>query len=412
MESIKQVQNTHMKKINLKNIFNVLGPGFVTAALVLGPGSITVCSKAGAVYGYSFLWVILLSGLFMICYTRMVTRIGCINDKSLLTLIGENYGKVWPLLVGLSVFVSCAGFQTGNNIGIGISMQALFGGNISFWAFLFTLVSLLFIWTSRNFYNMLEKVMMLMVLVMIAAFVGNLFFIRPDIKEVGMGFLPTLPQDLSLMIAIASTSFSVAGAAGQCYMVQAKKWKINDLKKGLRDAMTGIIFLCTLSAIIIITSAAVLKPKGITVSSAIDMAMQLEPLLGVFAKWLFLIGLFAASFSSFLANSVLSGMFLADALGLGKTINDKWVKIFSSILLVVCSCIAALFNTNPVQLLIMAQATTCFGYPLIIIMLFMLSNNKKAMQGQTNKLATNLIAGVAILWIVFLSYHQFMSIIN
>lgn len=116
---------------------------------------------------------------------------------------------------------------------------------------------------------------------------------------------------------------------------------MNDLKKGLRDAATGIIFLCSLSAIIIITSAAVLAPKRITVNSAIDMAMQLEPLLGFFAKWLFLIGLFAASFSSFLANSVLSGMFLADALGLGKTINDKWVKIFSSILLVVCSGIAA-----------------------------------------------------------------------
>ncbi len=390
----------------------MLGPGFVTAALVLGPGSITACSKAGAVYGYSFLWVILLSGVFMLYYTQMAARIGCINDKSLLSLIGENYGKVWPILVGLSVSISCAGFQTGNNIGIGISMNALFGGSMSLWAFLFTLIALLFIWTSRNFYDMLEKVMMLMVLVMITAFVGNLFFIRPDIIDLGKGFLPSYPKDINLMIAIASTSFSVAGAAGQSYMVQAKKWKMNDLKKGLRDAATGIIFLCSLSAIIIITSAAVLAPKRITVNSAIDMAMQLEPLLGFFAKWLFLIGLFAASFSSFLANSVLSGMFLADALGLGKTINDKWVKIFSSILLVVCSGIAALFNTNPVQLLIMAQATTCFGYPLVIVMLFILSNNKKVIKEHKNKLATNIISGIAVLWILYLSYHQFISIIN
>ena len=401
-----------MKNIKLKNIFDLLGPGFVTATLVLGPGTITVCSKAGALYGNSFLWAIFMSAVFMIYSTRICAKIGCINEKSFLSLIGDNYGKVWPLLVGLSVFISCSGFQTGNNIGVGLSMSAMFGGNMAIWAFLFTCISLLFIWTSRNFYDILEKVMLLMLVVMVAAIVGNLFFLDLDIKEIGKGFIPSAPKDLGLLIAIASTSFSVVGAAGQSYMVQAKKWKTRDLRKGLLDATTGIMFLCILSAVIIITSAAVLAPKGITVNSAIEMAMQLEPLLGSFAKWLFLIGLFAASFSSFLANSVLSGMFLADALGLGKTINDKWVKIFSSILLIVSTCIAVLFNSNPIQLLIMAQATTCFGYPLVIIMIFLLSNNKKVMREYKNSIVTNIILGIAILWVFFLSFRQLYSIIS
>ena len=116
-----------MKKFKLKNIFNVLGPGFVTATLVLGPGTITVCSKAGAVHGYSFLWAILISAVFMIYTTRICAKIGCINEKSFLSLIGDRYGKVWPVLVGLSVFISCSGFQTGNNIGVGLSMNAMFG---------------------------------------------------------------------------------------------------------------------------------------------------------------------------------------------------------------------------------------------------------------------------------------------
>jgi Metal-dependent amidase/aminoacylase/carboxypeptidase len=93
-------------------------------------------------------------------------------------------------------------------------------------------------------------------------------------------------------------------------------------------------------------------------------------------------------------------------------LNDKWVKIFSSILLVVSTCIAVLFNTNPIQLLIMAQATTCFGYPLVIIMIFLLSNNKKVMREYKNSIITNIILGLAILWVLFLSFRQLYSIIS
>ncbi|MDR1938234.1 MAG: divalent metal cation transporter [Tannerellaceae bacterium] len=392
-------------------ISGVFGPAFITAATVLGPGSITVCSKAGAMQGYSLLWVVALSAVFMICCTRIFTKIGCLNNQSLLTLVGENYGKVWPLLMGLSVFVSCAGFQTGNNIGIGLSMTAMFGGSMALWAFLFTAIALLFIWTSKNFYNVLEKVMLLMVLLMIAAFAGNVYFTNPDVKGIGLGLLPSLSGDLGMIIAISSTSCSVAAAAGQSYMVQAKNWSISGLRKGLHDSTLGIITLCGLSTIIIISSAAVLAPKGITVDNAIQMAAQLEPLLGAFAKWLFLTGLFAASFSSFLGNVILSGMFLADALHLGKTINDPWVKIFASVQLFLASCIAVFFNANPIQLLVMAQATTCLGYPLLIVMLFLLSNNRNVIREYKNRLFENIILILATIWIFFLSYRQLSTII-
>lgn len=400
-----------MKKLTLKKVFDYLGPGLVTATMVLGPGTITVCSKAGAIYGYSLLWVFLISAIFMINCMVVSARIGCVNNKSILDLAGENYGRVWAILMGLSVFVSCAGYQTGNNIGVGVSMNAMFGGSVVMWAFAFTAISLLFIWVSKNFYDLLEKVMFLMLVLMIAAFVGNLFFISPDVKSIATGFIPSIPQDMGFLIAIAATSFSVVGAAGQSYMVQAKNWTIKDLKKGRWDATIGVIFLAVLSAVILISAAEVLGPRGIVVTSVVDMAIQLEPLLGSFAKWLFLFGLFAASFSSFLANAVLSGMFLADALGLGKTINDKWVKIFASILLLLCSCIAAMFQTNPIQLIIMAQATTCIGYPLVIIMIFFLSNNKKVMKGHQNKTTVNILLGLATVWILFLCGRQLLSYI-
>ncbi len=69
--------------------------------------------------------------------------------------------------------------------------------------------------------------------------------------------------------------------------------------------------------VIMITAATVLKPAGVEVNSAIDMAMQLEPLLGPLAKWMFLLGFWSAAFSSFIVNAMIGGTLLADGLGLG-----------------------------------------------------------------------------------------------
>lgn len=390
----------------------LLGPGFITAATVLGPGSITVSSSAGALMQYSVLWVLVIAAVFMSAFTVIAGKIGCLNRDSLLFIVQQQYGRWLAILIGLSVFLITAGFQTGNNIGVGLAFDTAFGGGIVLWAGVFLVIALVFIWTSSNFYKLLEKVMMLMVILMIIAFIGNLFRISPDLGALAAGFVPSLPAIWGLVIAISATSFSIAGAAGQAYMVQGKGWQPQDLRKSNASAVVGIAVLCGLTIIIMITSAAVLAPQGIQVQSALDMAIQLEPLLGPLAKWLFLLGLFAASFSSFVANAVLGGMLLSDGFGWGRTLNDKSVKIFTSLLLAVSTLIAILAEANPIQLIIMAQATTVLGTPLIAIVLLLLGNNKKVLGSRTNGWFTNVIAGLAFLWLLYLSVNQLLTFLQ
>lgn len=397
-----------------QQLLSSFGPGLITAALVLGPGTITVCSNAGALTGYTMLWVIAVSSLFMISMTRVAAKMGCVSPVSLLTNIENNYGRIVAILVGFSVCFSCSGFQTGNTIGLGISLSELFGGSLPLWTVIFLIVTLVFIWTSNNFYSLLEKTMIFLVMIMIVAFVGNLFFIDIDGGSLLTGLIPSIPSpsDKALWIAVASTSFSVAGAAGQAYMVQGKKWKAEDLKKGLRDATFGILILSALGAIIIITSAAIMHPKGLTIKNAVDMALQLEPFLGSFGKWLFLIGLFATSFSSYVSNAALGGMFLCEALHLGKSINDRWVKIFASGILVLGTVIAIIFGSNPIQLIVFAQSMTIFGAPIVAVAILFLSNNKKVVGEYRNSHILNIVLAIATAWAIFISVNQLIALIQ
>ncbi|BFH12590.1 hypothetical protein J6TS7_00060 [Paenibacillus dendritiformis] len=102
-------------------------------------------------------------------------------------------------------------------------------------------------------------------------------------------------------------------------------------------------------------------------------------------------------------------MLLSDGFGWGRTLNDKSVKIFTSLLLTGSTLIAIWAEANPIQLIIMAQATTVLGVPLIAIVLLLLGNNKKVLGRRMNGWFMNVIAGLAALWLLYLSVNQLLT---
>jgi len=194
-----------------------VGPGFIIAAVVLGPGSITVASRIGSEYGYTFLWVIALATIFMITYTSMGTRFGVVNTKSILQAIADSYGRWFAIAIGISAFLSTASFQFGNNLGIGIGMEGITGINERIWPIVFTSLGIIFIFWAKNLYQLLERVMMFMVLIMIIAFFINLILTKPEITPLVRGFVPSKfsPDSLNVVAALMATSFALAAALYQ-----------------------------------------------------------------------------------------------------------------------------------------------------------------------------------------------------
>ena len=165
----------------LKKILNSVGPGFIIASVVLGPGSITVASRIGSEYGYTFLWVIVIATVFMIIYASMGARFGVVNSNSMLESIAANYGRWFAVLIGISAFLSTASFQFGNNLGIGIGMEGITGINERIWPVIFTPLGIVLIFWAKNLYKVLENLMKFMVMIMIFAFFINLLLSKPEI---------------------------------------------------------------------------------------------------------------------------------------------------------------------------------------------------------------------------------------
>ncbi len=396
----------------IKNVFRSIGPGLIIAAVVLGPGSITVASRIGSEYGYAFLWVIVLATVFMITYTSMSARFGVVNSDSILQSIADNYGRWFALLIGISAFLSTSSFQFGNNLGIGIGMQGITGINERVWPLIFTPLGVILIFWARNLYKVLENLMKFMVMIMIIAFFINLILTKPEIAPLAKGLVPSKfsMDSLHVVSALMGTSFALAAALYQSYLAQDKGWKKENLKRSLKDTYIGILFLALISATILITSAAALHPRGILVNSAADMALQMEALFGAYAKVIFSVGLCAAAFSSMMVNSVIGGGLLADGLGLSRSMNDTRTKIFIIAVLLIGMFVAVFFRGNVIYALIMAQASTMLTVPLIAVGLFLVLNNKKVMGEYRNNIRQNIIAVAGFIVVSLMVYFMYQNI--
>ncbi len=392
-----------------KKIFKSIGPGFILASLVLGPGSITVASRIGSASSFSLLWVVLIAGVSMIIYTSMAARIGIVSPNTLLKTITDTYGKWFAVSIGVASFLASLSWQFGNNLGAGIAMSEITGINEAIWPLIFTPIALVLLFYAKNLYKSLEKIMMYMVMIMIIAFLFTLVLIQPNLLEVTKGFLPLSfsTSNFDEIAALVATTFALPAAVYQAYLVRDKGWKKDKLEEGQISAGMGVIMLGLITTMIIITSAATLYPKGIVVNSAADMAKQLEILFGSYAKYVFSIGLSAAAFSSLMVNAVIGGGLLSDSLNLGRSMNDKMPKLFTTIILVVGMLIAAFFKGNIIYALIMAQASSVFGVPLIAIGIFLLANNKKVMGEFVNNKWQN---GIAIFGFILISSMVYFMI--
>ncbi len=394
----------------IKNLLIAIGPGFIIASVVLGPGSITVSSKIGATFGYSLLWVIIFSGLAMGMYVFMASRFGATQQKSILQTIAEQYGRWFAALIGISSFVMASSFQFGNNLGVATALHTLTGISENFWPFLFTGLAVVLVFFARGLYKILEKLMMVMVMTMITAFFLNLLFTKPDLVATAKGFVPSIPRgSMNELAALVATTFVLHAAIYQAYLAQDKGCKVNDLQRGFRDTVAAIVMLGGITMMIIMTSAAALKPHGIMIATAADMAIQLEALFGRFAKIIFSIGLWAAAFSSLTVNAVMGGGLLADGLGLGRSMEEKAPRYFTILAMLIGMSVAVFFKGNIVQALVVAQASTLFAVPAVAIGLFLVSNNKKVMGKYVNSWKQNIVAVfgmVLILLMVYFKYHQ------
>jgi manganese transport protein len=406
-----------------------IGPALITACVVFGPGSLLISSNVGAKHGYELLWLLLLTGVLMGTYMTTAARIGVVGGATPCTLVARRLGRPVAAIIGINLCLICGAFQFSNNLAVVAAAEALMPKVPKFVVLgVLNGLIIIFLFSAKQVYRLLEKVMKVMVGIILISFMINIILAKPDIAAIFKGLIPGIPDGITLglphkvdgkiqdpLLLVASllgTTFSVAAALYQGNLVREKGWSIKDYRNGIGDSIAGVAVLTCVSAVIMITTATVIpgqEAKNIGI-----LAQSLQPLLGATAYIIFCVGLFAVAMNPFLINAMIGGSILADGIGKPAKLSDRWSRLFTVVVLIIGMLVAVLAlrtGQTPVNLIIFGQALTVIGNPLMAATILWLANNKSIMGERRNSLPLNILGGIGFIVVLFMAVRVLISVI-
>lgn len=380
-----------------------LGPGFLITAAFIGPGTVTSASFAGASFGFSLLWLVLISGALAFVLQEMSGRFSLEKGQDLSQVLMRTTGSklvniIFTLIAVLAVVLGAAAYEAGNITGAYIGLHELFPLG-KFWALIISVIALVFLWRGR--YRGIEIFLMGLVGLMSISFLATALKAGPPLIEVLKGLFPAFPPK-SRPIATALLGTTVVPYNLFLYSsIVLKRWNRTNLSEMRKDLGISIALGIIITASIVITSAAAFFASGIKIDSASTMAIQLAPLLGKFARTAFCIGLFAAGLSSAITAPYAASWLVRGVFGFRE--RSILFRIISSII-VLFGLSSVFFPINPLQLIILAQITNGLILPLIVVYLaYTIFKERKSV-------SHILISGISIILVLLIVFSKLFSL--
>ncbi|MFC4557688.1 Nramp family divalent metal transporter [Virgibacillus kekensis] len=389
----------------LKNI----GPGAIVAAAIVGPGTVTTASQVGAQFGYVLIWALVFSIIATMFLQEMTTRLGVVTRMDLGTAFRRQFDN--PVLKTLTIIliisaiaIGNAAYEAGNITGGAIGLATVTGIPVNGWAIVIGISAGLLLWFGN--YKLIERVFVGLILLMSFSFVITAIVVQPDIGDIFAGFAPRIPDGTTLLvISLIGTTIVPYTLFLQSSTVQ-ERWSS---KEGLKESRFDIIFSLFIVMIIsvsIIVSAAVAFPLGTSISNPADMAIQLEPLLGSWAKYVFAIGIFAAGITSSMTAPLAAAYATAGVLGWSSDLKSTRFRIVWVIIILV-GIIFSSMGYSPIQLILFSQYANGLILPIIVLFLMFVMNNKRLLDENVNKTWLNIVGWTIFAITVLLSLNSF-----
>jgi NRAMP (natural resistance-associated macrophage protein)-like metal ion transporter len=389
--------------MSFKQQLRNFGPGALVAAAFIGPGTVTTATLAGANFGYALLWSLVFATLATITLQEMAARFGTITGIGLGEALRERLKSSiwrWPLfaLIMVALYLGNAAYQAGNLSGAALGIEAVIGpGKYTIRLAVLAIAAVAGVVLWRGSYKQIEKTLVALVLFMGLAFVATFIVVRPDISEMTSGLLlPSIP-DGSLLTIIALIGTTVVPYNLFLHASAAKgKWKgREDLSAARTDTIVAIGLGGLITVFIVSTAAASMFARGLSVSSASDMAVQFEPLFGVSSRYLMGLGFFAAGLSSSITAPLATAYAISEITGIeGGVTSPKFRAISISVLLF--GMMAAMTGIKPITIIVSAQFANGLLLPIIAAFLLFAMNQKTLLGDYANGWKANL-AGATVL---------------
>ncbi|NNJ26352.1 Nramp family divalent metal transporter [Alienimonas chondri] len=384
------------------------GPSTLVTAALIGPGTLTTCTRAGIQHGYDLLWALGFAGLTTVVLQEMAARLGWATGAGLGEAIRREFRtrRSRTLSFGLviaAILVGNMAYESGNLSGAVIGLELLVGPTpIGAVAVAAACGGLL--WWGR--YRGLERVLIGLVLLMSGCFLATAITVRPDLSALVAGFRPKAmePEHFLTVMGLIGTTVVPYNLFLHASTISTRWGPEAPIRDVRRETVVAVLLGVLISVLIVVTSAGsrARLPNPGAIDNVSDLAVQLGPLAGRFAEVLMGIGYLAAGVSSALTAPLAAALAARGLFGWESNDRDRrFVGVWAVILLV--GAAVGQSGVKLVSVILFAQVANAVILPLIGAYLLRLANSRSTMGGATNGWISNAAAAAALLVLAAIS---------
>jgi manganese transport protein len=387
-------------------IVHLLGPAFVAAVAYVDPGNVAANVTAGARYGYTLIWVLVVANAMACLVQYLSAKLGLVTGRSLPQLIGRHMPRTGRLAFWAQAETVAIATDVAEVIGGAIALNLLFalpllvGGVITAAGSLGVLAI-----QSRRGQRPFEFVITGLLAVIAVGFVSGLFTAPVALPDLASGLIPRFEGTQSVLLAASMLGATVMphavylhssltrdrhtrplGGAERRHLLRATRW----------DVAVALVLAGSVNIAMLVLAAANLSgTQGTdTIEGAHAAIVQtLGPTIGViFAIGLLASGLASTSVGCYAGAEVMAGLLRVR------------IPLLALRAITVVPALAVLaVAPSPTWALVLSQVVLSFGIPFALIPLVALTGRRSVMGNEANTLPVQVLSWLVTALIVALN---------
>ena len=406
------------KTVGWKRIFSFLGPAYLISVGYMDPGNWATDLAGGSKFGYALIWVLLMSNFMALLLQSLSARLGIVRGRDLAQANREAYPRAINFILYILAEIAIAACDLAEVLGMAIGIQLLTGLPLVWGVSITVLDTFLLLYLQKLGMRKMEAFIITMVAVVAIAFLIEIILAKPQIGEVALGFIPSLPNDEALYIAIGIIGATVMPHNLYLHSALVQTRKINRTEKGIKlalkfnliDTTVALNIAFLVNAAILILAAAVFFKSGNSHVAEIKEAHRLLPgFLGNLAPILFAVALIAAGQSSTITGTLAGQIVMEGYLQL--RINPLVRRLLTRLLAIIPALLVIIIygEHNVDALLILTQVILSLQLGFAIIPLIHFVSDKKTMGIFTINPLTKIAAWLIASVLIYLNFKMLMN---
>lgn len=399
----------------LRRFMAFAGPGFLVSVGYMDPGNWGTDLAGGAKFGYSLLWVILMSNLMAMLLQTLCARLGLVTGKDLAQACRDYYKKPAAVVLWFLCEIAIIACDLAEVVGSAVALNLLFHIPMM-WGVLITGFDVLALLALMQFgFRKIEAIVIVLVGTVAACFGLQIFLARPDWGGVAHGLVtPSIPNTEALLISLGILGATVMPhnlyLHSSIVQTRAHDRTPDGLKQAIKmntiDTIVALGMAFFVNAAILVVSAAVFHKTGHhDVAELQEAHALLTPLLHGAAATAFAVALLASGQSSTITGTLAGQIVMEGFLRIRiapwlRRLITRGLAIIPALIMIGMSG-----GKNTVQLLILSQVVLSMQLSFAIFPLLMFTSDRRRMGEFVNPLWVKVVGYLVCMIIAVLNIY-------